>query len=243
MKPVRLILLLGAIVTTAACTDFEAERQAAAARAKAQAESVANQGSAQVRQALAAGQAERAYALAKQVAEQFPDTAAGKQLATTLPALAKEAERVAEKRRLDSLWTYHAIDDDEAGGTVYTAYISGEQMDDSAPAAVRLVLRRHPSWGQSVYLLMDSGGDFACAEECRMPEKIDGGEARSIVVSRAKDNVPPALFIENDVEAAGTLLSAREIVLTIAHADGRNIDYRFEVSALDGGRIGPAPKG
>lgn len=226
-----------------ACTDFEAERQAAAARAKAQAETVANQGSMQVKQALAAGEAERAYALARQVAEQFPDTAAGKQLATTLPALAKEAERVAEKRRLDSLWTYHAVDDEEAGGTVYTAYISGEQMDESAPTGVRLVLRRHPAWGQSVYLLMDSGGDFACADECQMPQSVNGGEARTILVSRAKDNVPPALFIEDDVAAAKTILGAKEIVLTIAHADGRNIDIRFEVSALDGGQLGPEPQG
>ena len=62
-------------------------------------------------------------------------------------------------------------------------------------------------------------------------------QVRQIAEAKMKD------LSENDVEAAGTLLSAREIVLTIAHADGRNIDYRFEVSALDGGRIGPAPKG
>lgn len=242
MKASRIPLIILASVALAACTDMEAERKAAEARTRAQAEAIANQGSTQVREALAAGDLERAYAQAKQVAEQFPETAAGKQLAATLPALSKQAERASEKRRLEDLWTYHAVDDKEAGGIVYTAYIAGEQMDDSAPAGVRLVIRRHPSWGQSVYLLMDSGGDFACSDECRMPQRVDGREPTPVLVSRAKDNVPPALFIEDDVSAARTLLSAREVVLSIAHQDGRTIDYRFEVSALDGAQLGPAPK-
>jgi hypothetical protein len=92
-----------------------------------------------------------------------------------------------------------------------------------------------------VYLLMDSGGDFACQDECPMQQAIDGGTPRPIRVSRAKDNDPPALFIEDDVAAARTLTSARTLTLMIPHQDGRVITFLFEVSALDASRMGPAP--
>jgi hypothetical protein len=214
-----------------------------AEQARARAEAAAAQGARQVDEVLAAGKLELAHAFAVDVISRYPGTQSSKALQERLPQLEADAKRVAEARRLEGLWTYHAVDDAEAGGTVRTAYIHGvaEGPTSSAPQ-LRLVLRRHPSWGQSVYLLMDSGGDFACQTECRVPLAADGGEPRPTLVSRAEGNIPPALFIEDDRKAVALIDQSNRLRLELPLAGVETRAFVFEVAALDLDKLGPPPK-
>jgi len=232
------LLLAGCI----GCTDREAQRRAAQEQAQARAESAAAEGARQVDEVLAAGKVEIAHAYAVDVVSRFPQTRAAQALNARLPELKAAADKEAEGRRLAALWTYHAVDDAEAGGTVYTAYIHGSIEGSSVNApSLRLVLRRHPSWGQSVYLLMEQG-DFACQEECRVPVSADGGEAQMVLVSRAKDNVPPALFLDEDEKALALVRSARRLHIDLPLLGGQTRRWLIEVAALDVDRLGPPVK-
>lgn len=236
-------LLVLLIPLAAACTDREAQQRAAAEQARARMEAAAAQGARQVDEVLATGKVEIAYAYAVDVVSRYPGTQATQALAARLPALKAQADALAEARRLESLWTYHEVDDKEAGGTVYTAYIHG-RIDGAgaSPPQLRLVLRRHPSWGQSVYLLLDSGGDFACQKECRVPLVADDAAPTPTLVSRAEGNIPPALFIEEDVKALALIENSKALRLELPLADGATHSVLFEVEALDIGKLGPAPK-
>lgn len=226
-----------------ACTDREAQQRAAAEQARARAEAAAAQGARQVDEVLASGKVELAYAYAMDVASRYPDTQATAALQARLPELKAQAEKLAEARRLEALWTYHEVDDAEAGGTIYTAYIQGVvEGAGGTPPQLRLVLRRHPAWGQSVYLLLDSGGDFACQKECRVPLAADAGEPKPTLVSRAEGNIPPALFIEEDVKALALIQASKTLRLELPLADGTTRAFLFEVGALDIEKLGPAPK-
>lgn len=242
MPTLRFGLSLSFALFLAACVDREAQQRAAAERAAAQAEAAAQQGARQVAELLASGQVEIAHGYAQDVVQRYPNTQAGRTLTAKLPALASEAKRVGEQRRLRELWTYHAVDDAETKGVVYTAYIHAVADDahGSAPD-LRLVLRRHPAWGQSVYLLME-GGDFACQDECRVPMGVDQAPPKPVLVSRAKGNKPPALFIEDDRSALAATVSAQTLSLELPLLDGSTRRYRFEVGGLDAEQLGPPPK-
>lgn len=238
----RLILPLAAVLL-AACGDPEAARQAAAAQAAARLEAQANAAMAQFQAVKQSGKEELSYAFAQDLISRYPNSSAARTLQTELPALKVAAEKVAEQRRLESLWTYHAVEDQEFKGTVYTAYIHGSMTGAGAQAPdIRLVLRRHPSWGQSVYLLIERD-DFACQNECRVPLSADGAAAQQTLISRAEGNIPPAVFLEDDAKALAAVDAAREIVLSLPLASGRTLDVRFEVGAFDLSKLGPPIKG
>lgn len=237
---VLLALLAGLML--AGCVDREAQQRAHAAQVQARAEAAAAEGAAQVDAVLRDGKVEIAHAYAVDVVSRYANTEAGRALAARLPELEKQARAIAEARRLENLWTYHKVDDREAGGTVYTAYIHGVAEGAGSAPQVRLVLRRHPSWGQSIYLLMDSGGDFACQGDCRIPLSADGGEAQQILISRAKDNVPPAVFIEEDRKVLPIIEKARSLRIDLPLLGGGSRAFVFEVAALRPEELGPPVK-
>ena len=234
--------LLCAALLVVGCVDREAQQRERAAQMQARAEAAAAEGAAQVDAVLRDGKLEIAHAYAVDVVSRYGNTEAGRALAARLPALEKQAQEIAEARRLQNLWTYHQVDDAEAGGTVYTAYIHGVAQGAGSAPQVRLVLRRHPSWGQSIYLLMDSGGDFACQGECRVSWTLDDSDPQPLPISRAEGNVPPAVFIEQDRRVLPLIEKARALRIRLPLAGGGEREFLFEVSALDSDRLGPPVK-
>lgn len=232
----RLVALVCCALTLTACSDDAAQRQAAEASA-ARAEAAAAQMLQNLEASEASGRPDLARAFAEDLVGRYPSSAAGRIVAARLPAIRQAAEAGIEARRLESLWTYHEVDDASAGGAVRTAFIYGQPVSGELPP-LRLVLRRHPAWGQSAYLLV-AESDFACQDECQAELSVDGGDAVRILISRAKGVVPPALFIERDAEFLTSLGSATELRLGLALADGRQASYRFEVAGFDLARLGP----
>jgi hypothetical protein len=233
-RRVLLALLVGVV---AGCDDGSAQRQAAEAAA-VRAETEAAALLQHLDEAAANDRPDLARAFAEDLVTRFPQTAAGQAVTPRLPALREAADAELAARRLRELWTYHEVPEPETGGTVRTGYIYAVAGGPGEPE-VRLVLRRHPGWGQSAYLLI-TGGDFACQGKCQMQMIADGGEPVRMVISRAENNVPPAVFIDDDPTFLKLMLEARQLELRVALAPSREASYAFEVAGFDLQRLGPA---
>jgi hypothetical protein len=187
--------------------------------------------------ARAAGQHEAAAIYAEELLERHPDSPAAPAVRAELDALQARAEADREARRLAGLWTYHAVDGE--AGVVRTAYIHGHGAGDAAPS-LRLVIRRHPEWGQSTYLLIGDGADFACQGECRAGLAFDDGPPEPFVISRAPDVDPPAVFLDDDMAVLGRVVDSQRLRLEVDLASGA-AEYLFDLGGFDPGRLKEAP--
>ena len=149
-----------------------------------------------------------------------------------------------DSRRLARLWAYAATP--EAGGTQYTAAIESKEPLKSAASAkdaerIRLVLRQHPQWGQSVYLLLDNA-KFDCSKGCAtLPVRFDDAPAQ-----RMKATIPPtgepALFIDDDKGFIAKMLKAKSVAIDAAIKGEGAKTFVFEIGGYDASKLPKAPK-
>ncbi|WP_329741644.1 hypothetical protein [Dyella sp. A6] len=167
-----------------------------------------------------------ASSLGQDIEDRFPGTAAAKEVAQSLPAVQKRWQAVSETRRLQGLWLYQV--GPMEGGTQSTAAIYS-----STPAgndAVRLVLRRHSDWGQSVFLF-GSGKGFACKGNCLIPATFDG-KHRKLRAYRP-DGGEPAVFIRDDQAFIDALEKTKKITMDVVLQDGdKHETLTYEVAGF-----------
>ena len=212
-----------------------------AATAKAAQETKANKQLALYEQMRTGGSVDLAAALGNELVSKYPGTAAAAQIQQTLPAVRMQAAQKAETQRLARLWVYTATP--EAGGTQYASAIES-QAPIKAPdkkARIRLVLRQHPKWGQSVYLLLDNA-TFDCRKGCAaLPVRFDDAKAE-----RMKATIPsggePALFIDPDKEFIAKLQKAKTVAIDVTIKDGGEQPVTFEVSGYNPEKMPNKPK-
>src|SRR6185312_14614680 len=157
-----------------ACSQQSGSPAPTAEQQKAQADTAAAAGNlATYRQLLKLHNDEMVVTMGKDIVSRFPGSDAAKEVEQTLPAIEKRYEANREKNRLAGLWTYQVAP--MAGGTQSTASIYSTRAGDSDP--VRLVLRRHTSWGQSAFLYGSKPG-FLCRGNCTITGKADGKPVR-----------------------------------------------------------------
>lgn len=226
--PSLVALALCGVLALAACSQQGASSQASAAQTQAAAEAAqANQQLATYRELLKIKNDQMASALGQDIVDHFPGTAAAKEVELTLPAVQKRWQAEAETRRLQDLWLYQV--GPMEGGTQSTAAI-----DSSEPAgnnAVRLVLRRHSIWGQSVFLF-GSGKGFVCKGNCLIPASFDG-KPRELRAYRP-DGGEPAVFIRDDQAFIDALEKARKITMDVVLQDGdKHETLTYEVGGFD----------
>lgn len=180
------------------------------------------------------GNWELAEAHADALRGRFPAAPAAEAIASSLPEVRKQAEASRETRRLRNLWTYQSTPVE--GGKQRTATLysrtppAGEDLPAIEPDA-QLVLRDHPSWGRSAYLLL-AQKDFSCPSPCRMEIAFDGGEARSFAGRAADSGKGPALFIEDEGAFEDALAQARELRIRLPEGSGRLRLLVFEVGGF-----------
>ena len=169
-----------------------------------------------------------AVPIGQEIVSKYPGTPAAVAVQQTLPALAARAATVAERQRLRALWLYQAAP--MAGGRQTTAAISAVKPDGDR-SAVRLVLRRHTLWGQSVYLYDDSNAGFVCKGLCTLAMRFDGKPERwQAYLPHSSD---PALFIKDDHRFIAALEKARTIRMDVVRKPHREQTLRFEVGGFD----------
>ncbi len=189
------------------------------------------------RQLLRINNDEMAVTMGKQIVKRFPDSDAAKEVQKTLPAIEKRYTEVSEKSRLAGLWLYQVAP--MAGGTQSTATIENSQP--AGGERVRLVLRRHTSWGQSVFLYGTKPG-FVCRGNCTIAATVDGRVVK--IKAFAPSTGEPALMIRDDKGFITMLRRAKTISLPVTLVDGeKKQTLVYEVAGFDPAKWAPVKKG
>lgn len=214
-----------------------------AAAAKAASETKAGNALKLYEQMRTGGSWDLATSLGDELLQKYSGTAAAAQVQKTLAEVRAKAAEV-ETRRLTRLWAYNAVP--ETGGTQYTAAIASKQPLKNTDAKnktkrIRLVLRQHPKWGQSVYLLLDDAR-FDCRKGCAtLPVHFDDAPAQ-----RMKATIPPtgepALFIDDDKGFIAKIQKTKTVAIDVTIKDDGEQTVIFEVGGLDTAKLPNNPK-
>jgi hypothetical protein len=173
---------------------------------------------------------EMAVSMGKDILQRFPDSDAAKEVQKTLPEIEKRYTEASERSRLDRLWLYQVSP--MAGGTQSTATIQSSQP--SGNDRVQLVLRRHTSWGQSVFLYGRKPG-FVCRGNCAIASTVDGKSVR--IMAFAPSTGEPALMVRDDKAFLAILQKAKKITMDVTLADGQKKQTLvYEVGGFDPAR-------
>ncbi len=214
------------------------ERRAQPAVAARAADAQADKELAMYRSMLAQGNYELAAPLGQEIATRFARTPAATEVSKTLPDTVARAKASSGMRRLKRLWSYQT--GPESGGVQNTASIYSSEPE-GLNDRIRLVLRRHSQWGQSVYLF-GHGAGFVCAGRCSVAVRFDDKP-----VERFKAYLPPtgepALFIENDARFISLMQQAHKISLDVMLKGEGKKTLVFEVGGYDATRFPQLPKG
>jgi hypothetical protein len=179
---------------------------------------------------------EMAVTMGKEIVQRFPGSDAAKEVQQTLPAIEKRYTETSEENRLAGLWLYQVSP--MAGGTQSTATIQNSQP--ASGDRVRLVLRRHTSWGQSVFLYGSKPG-FVCRGNCTIAGTADGKSVR--IKAFAPSTGEPALMIRDDKAFLAMLQKAKKITMDVTLADGdKKQTLVYEVGGFDPSRWAPLKK-
>jgi hypothetical protein len=246
IMPVRRLLTTGvAAALIAACSPSSAPPAPAVANAAPAVNEAAAAKELTLYDQMRASQSwDLAVSLGDEIVHKYPSSVAAGQVRQTLEDVRAKANAQREARRVAKLWAYAAVP--EAGATQYTAAVESKQPLKSAAAAkdaerVRLVLRQHPKWGQSVYLLLDNA-KFDCSKGCAtLPVRFDDAPAQ-----RMKATIPPtgepALFIDDDKGFIAKMLKSKAIAIDATIKGEGAKTFVFEVGGYDATKLPNAPK-
>jgi hypothetical protein len=184
--------------------------------------------------ARADGDFEIAEARANELAQRHGETEAAAAMRRTVADVRAEAEKMRENRRLVGLWEYQEIP--AAGGVQNTAalYSRVEVDPESETTAIpdaRLILRRHPEWGESAYLVLTQQS-LACGPPCVMRIRFDDGQPQSYTGDPADTGTGPALFIEDRDRFLAVMMQARRVRIELPRSGHLAPVFEFEVGGF-----------
>jgi predicted small lipoprotein YifL len=243
MSSIKRLIVAVAMLSLAACGS-NTPPPAEAAKAQAAAAQAANEAKAAKDVALydqmrSSQSWDLATSLGDEIVRKYPGSTAATQVKQTLEDVRAKATAQRESRRLARLWAYAATP--ESGGTQYTAAVESKDPLKSAPSAkdaerIRLVLRQHPQWGQSVYLLLDNA-KFDCSKGCAtLPVRFDDAPAQ-----RMKATIPPtgepALFIDDDKGFIAKMQKAKTVAIDATIKGEGAKTFVFEIGGYDAAKL------
>lgn len=184
--------------------------------------------------ARAEGDFEIAEARGDELRQRHGETRAAAKMRTTLDAVRAGAEAMREKRRLVGLWEYQKIP--AAGGIQNTAAIySHVEVDPESEVAAqpdaRLILRRHPEWGESAYLVLAQQA-LQCGPPCVMQIRFDDGEPQRYTGDPADTGTGPALFIEDRDRFLAAMTDATRVRIELPRSGHLVPVFEFEVGGF-----------
>lgn len=180
---------------------------------------------------------EIAEARADDLRRRHGETEAAGKMRATLDDVRAQAEAMREQRRLAALWEYQAIP--AAGGTQHTAAIysrvetdpMAEEGEVAAIPDARLILRRHPAWGDSAYLVLTQK-TLECGPPCTLRIRFDDGEPESFAGDPADTGTGPALFIEERERFLAAMREAKSIRIQLPRSGHLVPVFEFEVGGF-----------
>lgn len=222
----------------AACSQQDQNTPSPQDAAKAQAQQMNEEANRQLqtyRQMLQMKNDAIAAQLGEAIVKQFPASDAAKEVQQTLPEVEQRAKEVTEKQRLTALWTYQV--GPMEGGTQSTASLYTSRP--GGDRAVRLVLRRHTQWGQSVFLF-GTGHGFVCKGNCTIQTQFDGKPhpLRAFLPTTGE----PAMFIRDDKAFIAAMEKTKRITINVEMQDGGKQELVFETGGYDPSKWQPVGK-
>lgn len=234
------VLTLAMAFGLTACDGVPSEAEKQAVR-DARIEAAAQKQLENYRQLKATGRADLALNIADHVLKNFPQTRAAVEIKPDVDVLRAQVGEERKLQQLKALWVYHDDNDAEAGGRVRSAYIFAKEAlgpaENGEPAPRgRLVLRRHPQWGDDVYLLSERG-PFTCASPCRLAVHFDGAEARS-VEGEIPETGEHAIFVKDFAHFVASLPGTQVVRIEATLKEVGPVTMEFEVGGYDPQTIG-----
>lgn len=241
MNPLLKTVLLACLLALGACSNAEKLEAEKRARHAAQAEALASERLANLKQMQAIGRDDLALNFADDLVQRYQGTKAAAEAAQLRDGLRAKVAANAEAQRLRSLWVYHDAEDSAAGGRVRSAYLySSNTLGEAEPGKqapkARLVLRRHPQWGDDVYLLTDRG-HFTCGSPCTVQAQFDDAAPVSFP-GKLPETGEPAIFVEDFVAIVSAIPSAKKVRFSVTLDDGSTHTPEFELGGYDPITIG-----
>lgn len=185
--------------------------------------------------ARADGDYETAEARGDELRQRHGETQAAAAMRRSLEAVRVEAEAMRERRRLVQLWDYQSIP--AAGGIQHSASIhSRVPVDPETGRALavpdaQLILRRHPEWGDSAYLVLTQKS-LSCGPPCRLQIRFDEGETFSYEGDPADTGTGPALFIVDRDRFLQAMREARRVRIELPRSAHLAPVVEFEVGGF-----------
>ncbi|HLU12832.1 MAG TPA: hypothetical protein VKZ64_02635 [Arenimonas sp.] len=196
-------------------------------------------------QARADGNPELAEQLGNELDDLHGKTSAAATMRESIDEVRRQAEELREKRRLLELWDYQSIP--VPGGTQHTAALYSRvpewNEDSGAPPPqpdARLILRRHPEWGDSAYLVLQMS-DLRCGPPCNLSIRFDGGEDQRFAGEPADTGTGPALFIKDRKRFLDAMDAAGEVRIQLPQSGALSPVFTFEVAGFDRARHEAGP--
>ncbi len=172
-------------------------------------------------------------------AQEAEDSAPAAQPAPKVdPARVAAELAAAENNRLRGLWTYQGVTLKEGvqrSASIYSRTVPVEEGEIAPVPDAELVLRDHPSWGRSAYLLL-AQSRFSCGKPCAMTIAFDGVEPKRFSGKQADSGKGPALFIEDETGFIAALKSAKTVRIVLPKGSGLVSSLTFEVGGYDSSR-------
>lgn len=191
---------------------------------------------AQYEAARTSGDFEIAEMHADALADRHGQTEAAATMRQTLGEVREQAEAMREERRLVALWNYQSVAVE--GGTQHSAAIysrvDDEFLEEGMPAPTpdaRLVLRRHPDWGVSAYLVLQMD-ELRCGPPCTLSIRFDDAPARQFAGEPADTGTGPALFIKDEAAFREAMQQAKTVRIELPRSDALVPVFEFEVAGF-----------
>jgi hypothetical protein len=166
----------------------------------------------------------------------FPDSNEAKTLKLHYDEISSQAKAMQDERRLATLWDYQQVavgKKTQFSAGIYSKpeMFAGELSD--LPPAARMIIRIHPEWGNSIYLVL-AQNQFRCGSPCTMQISSDGAPYKTFPGKQADTGNGPALFIENEKVFYKALQNAKNIKIKVKGVP--NLEY--EVASYDAKKLG-----
>ena len=229
-------VVLAALAITACSQQGEAPPAAPSASARAAAnEAAADKELKLYQQMLAEHSDALAAPVGEEIVQKYPGTSAAAEVQKTLPQIQAAAKAKAEHDRLANLWYYQTAN---VGGEQSTASTYSEPRSANS---VRLVLRRHVKWGESVYLFAPDGSKgFVCKDLCNVVMRFDG--KRQSWKAYLPKTGEPAMFIKDEKRFIASMQKATVIEMDVTAKDHGKETLKFEIGGYDPAKFLPLPK-
>lgn len=229
-------VILAAIAVTACSQQGEAPPAAPSASARAAAnEAAADKELKLYQQMLAEHSDALAAPVGEEIVQKYPGTSAAAEVQKTLPQIQAAARAKAEHDRLANLWYYQTANVDGMQNTAST------YSEPRSANSVRLVLRRHVKWGESVYLFAPDGSKgFVCKDLCNVVMRFDG--KRETWKAYLPKTGEPAMFIKNEKRFIAALQKTKVIEMDITSREHGKETLEFEVGGYEPSKFLPLSK-